>query len=214
MIASADITLAALLAPHVPAAPGTVRGICYLCGGATDAGYAEPPSDNFTAWASCYGGAVLCPLCRAVLHDRRFRATSWLATTAGVRFATRDDRLWLWQALVDPPAPPFALYITRGAQKQGWLTLTRYVSTSQAHYWVGTDWTDRPVPCAQPWMVQHALLVTRLRERGLSKTALCDGAYTMKHYERAIAEGWRPDLDAARALAGDPRWQVLVHVSA
>lgn len=208
------LTLAALLAPHVAAPPGPTAGTCYLCGAATPHGYREPPSDNFTAWAACYGGDVLCPVCRALLHDRRFRARSWCATPAGVRFATPEDRGWLWAALLDPPAPPFALYCTRGGQKQGWLSLARYVSHSREQFWVGTDWTDRPVRCARGWLAATAEQVTALRARGVSKATLLSGQPTAAQYARALREGWAAALDAARRWAGDPRWELLVYASA
>lgn len=194
--------------------PGSDAGRCYLCGRDTDRGHREPPSDAFTAWATVYSGSVLCERCYPVLHDRRFRARSWLATAAGVRFTEPgEDRRWLLETLLDPPEPPFALYLTRAGKKQGWISLVRYVSTSRERYWVGTDWLDRPVNLCRSWVHAVAPLVGELRRRRVPRTALVTGVFPPAVWKRAYREGWTRDLERAARLAGDPRWEVIVHVT-
>src|SRR5581483_5972654 len=105
---------------------------------------------------------------------------------------------------------PHAWYLTRGAQKQGWVTLARYVSPGPARLWVGTDWTDRPVALEAAYVAAQAPLLQTLRGAGLSKAALRSGQYAMKAWERAWAGGYAEMLEAARRQAGDPRWEVVV----
>lgn len=194
--------------------PGEAHGYCYLCRRETEHGHLEPPSDQFTAWATVYAGSVLCEWCYPVLHDRRFRSRSWLVTAAGVRFTEPgEDKIWLRDVILSPPEPPFALYLTRGGKKQGWISLVRYVSWSRERYWVGTDWLDRPVHLDRAWAAAHAPLAERLRQRGISRAALLTASYSPAVWKRAILEGWSSDLDATAALAGDPRWEVIVHVT-
>ncbi|MCS7256333.1 MAG: hypothetical protein NZ562_06880, partial [Thermomicrobium sp.] len=177
-------------------------------------GHAGAPSDNFTAWAAVYAGSVLCEYCRPLLRDRRFRSRSWLATPGHVRFVEPgEDRSWLRDALLDPPDPPFALYLTRNGQKHGWLSLQRYVSQSRDRFWVGTDWSDRPVYCDRLWLRQQVVLLDRLAERGVSRGQLLEGRFAPNVWKRAIAEAWTSDLEAAQRLAGDPQWEVLVYAA-
>lgn len=149
-MSSDDLTVSQLIARHAPTdarqpLSGDVPGICYICMLATEHGQRRAPSDAFTAWASCAVGDVLCPDCAATLSWRDVRMFSWLATPDGVRFEGRGDRGWLWDVLTDPPEPPYAVYVTQGGQKQGWIAGARQVATSRIATPISTDWTDRPV---------------------------------------------------------------------
>lgn len=212
------LTVTALIALHAPTdgkqpLTGDVPGICYICGLGTDRGQRRPPSDVFTAWASCTQGDVLCPDCAATLNYRDVRMFSWLVTPDAFRVSGRGDRGWLWDAIQDPPEPPYALYITRGGQKQGWISGVRQIAMSRATIPVLTDWTDRPVILRRVDWETMSPLVMRLREAGLSKRALIQGEYTANQWKRAIADGYVAELRRAQGYAGDPRWEILCHVS-
>jgi hypothetical protein len=196
------------------AEPGPACGRCYLCGQDTSAGHPGAPSESFTAWSSVYSGSVICEYCWPLVHDRRFRSRSWIATAGQVRFVEPgEDRSWLRDVLLDPPAPPFALYLTRNGKKQGWIPLLRYVSHSRERFWVGTDWTDRPVYCDRLWLVQQVELLDRLAERGVPRTQLLAGRFAPRVWRSAIQGGWTSDLEAVQRLAGDPQWEVLVYAA-
>jgi hypothetical protein len=194
--------------------PGTVPGLCYVCGQETETGWKEAPSAVFTAWAAVYAGEVMCERCRPLVKRGEFRHRSWVATSEGVRFTASGDRSFLWEALLHPPSPPFAIYLTRAGQKQGALGLIHYVSDSCRQFWVGTDWVDRPVLLEESWVRDQGHLVARLRERKVPKGVLVDGGFSPAHYKHAMEEGWLEDLELARSLAGDPRWEVIVYAYA
>lgn len=195
--------------------PTPHAGTCYLCGSETDAGWDEQPSSSFTAWASCYAGDVMCPGCYALVKDKSWHHSSWWAWCEGDKTQTlalwKDTGAQWFALLADPPPPPFACYITQGRRKHGELNIIRYVSESRTAYWVGTDWLTRPVYMQTDFAREWCSLVVRMRERKVSRVALAGGEYTMKHYETAIKQGWEADLEAARKLARDARWEVLVH---
>ncbi len=191
--------------------PGPDSGMCYICGTQTESGWAQAPSEAFTAWASVYGGNVMCPACRPLVKRGEFRHRSWLATQAGVEFTEKGKREFIWQALLSPPEPPFAIYLTRAGQKQGALGLLRYVSESQERYWVGVEWLDRPVLMEREVAIAHAELVEKLRARKLPKAVLLSGQYGANHYKRALEEDWIEDLDEARRWVGNPQWEVIIH---
>lgn len=209
----AGSSLAPLLVGDVGAQeplPGTHHGTCYVCGRQTEHGWAEAPSDNFTAWSQIYRGTVMCERCRPIFKDRRFRQRSWVATTTGVQFADPEHRTLLWDTLREPPDPPFCVYVTAGGQKQGWISLGIYPSTSRDRYWVGTDWTDRPILIERAWVHDQAPLLDRMRERKTPKQVLLDGQFSSGSWDRAIREGWTDDIEAVLARVGDPRWEVVV----
>lgn len=188
---------------------GSRAGRCRICAEVTTQGWAEVPSDTFTAWQQLYAGDVICEYCWAMLKDRRFRSRSWWATRDGLRFVD-GDRSWWWWWLREPPEPPFACYLTAGRQKQGWVAGVRYVATSRDRYPVLTDWTDRPVWMSRSWLADVAPLADRLRQRGLSRPALRAGP-SPRVVLRAHAEGWDTDLRALEAHLRDPRWEVCAY---
>ena len=197
-----------LLAPHVEVHNGPDAGRCYLCGRDTPRGFREPPSDTFSAWAQCSAGDVLCPHCRAALKAPT-RRSSWLLTAERWRVTSAEDKGWMLRAMLDPPAPPTAWYLTRGRQKQGWLSIIWRVTEGREALWVGVDWQEAAVRLPVAWAREQAPLLRRMRERKVWKAALATGEYHAGHWSRAIQQGWEADLRAALALAKDPRWEVL-----
>jgi hypothetical protein len=192
------------------AMPGRDAGQCRICATATERGWREAPSDSFTAWAQLYVGDVICEYCWALLKDRRFRARSWWAAEGQVRFV-EGDRAWFWTALQRPPSVPFAVYVTAGHQKQGWICGARYVAQSADRYPVMTDWLDRPVWLDRAYLAAHGPLLARLRALGLSRTALLAGPRPAL-MARALRDGWAGMLDDLERVRHDPRWEVCVHV--
>lgn len=210
MMTERVITVSELIARHIGTVPGPDAGTCFLCGNETDQGHRRAPSSSFTAYADCSTGAVICPACMAALSHWDCRGRSWLVTMDRFRPVTKDDKLILRDALLDPPEPPYAIYVTHGRQKQSWITLARRVSTSRSIAIVGTDWTDGPVRVDVTFARKHDPLLRRLRERKLPKAALRANALSPATWSRAIQEGWDDDLWQTNELAGDPRWEVMI----
>jgi hypothetical protein len=118
----------------------------------------------------------------------------------------------LREALFSPPEPPFAIYLTRGGKKQGWIGLMHCVTYSKDLLWIGTDWLDRPVSLERSYIESRLPLAVELRERRVPKSVLAQGSLSPKIYQRAVTEGWVDKLDKALTLACDPRWEVILHV--
>jgi hypothetical protein len=207
---SSSVSLPQLLARHLDHVPsGSVAGTCYICGLPTEVGFREKPSDNFTAWAQCFAGDVICPPCRAMLKDHRLRSRSWLASSTSILFRTSETKEAFFAALVDPPPPPVVAYVTQGGQRQGYLSIVWRVSMSPGQIWVGTDWLTAPVLLTQSWAREVAPLLRSLRNRGLPKSALLENP-PPAWWQKAIEGGWEEELRWAGELRGDPRWEVMV----
>ena len=207
------VTVSSLIASHIGPDPGHDAGTCYICGLATATGQRRAPSDTFTAWALCAQGDVLCPDCAACLQHRPVRFRPWLVTADHFRTVHKEDKGWLWEALMEPPEPPFAFYFTIGGQKQGWISGVRQIATSRDSYPVLTDWTDRPVLLRRADRERFAPLILALRAHGVSKRALQSCDFSAALWSKAIKEGWDRALRQALPFAGDPRWQIMVYAS-
>jgi len=192
---------------------GTDAGRCYVCGDETKTGHKQAPSNAFTAWSQLYGGDVICEFCK-VLFEKSHRFYPWMATLGSIRFQKPDDKEWLWPALLQPPVPS-AWYITKGRQKQGWLSIVNYVSESPDRVWIGTDFMDKPVIMDTSWLRNYAApLIGKMRDLKVTKDTLITGNFTPKMYEKLYKNGSLGEFEEAIGNAGDPRWEIAVYVHA
>jgi len=185
-----------------------------LCGEYTAQGHASVFSKDFTAYAYIYGGNVVCEYCAGMLKHKPFRTRSWVATTAGVEFIeSGDGRLRLREVLLDPPEPPFAIYITRNHQRQGWLTLMRYVSLSRERFYVGNDWLDAPAYIVRAEFAGLLAEAEPLLQRKVPRSVLLgESSPSPALVKKALLEGWMREFRSAMERAGDPAWEVAVYV--
>jgi CRISPR type IV-associated protein Csf1 len=149
-----------------------------------------------------------------MLQHKPFRTRSWIATTNGVEYIeSGDGRLKLREALLDPPKPPFAIYVTRNHQRQGWLTLMRRVSLSRDRFYVGNDLLDSPAYIVRDRFVQLLGEAEAMLARKVPRSVLLREAEpTVQLVKRALQEGWMEQLQRAMERAGDPAWEVAVYV--
>jgi hypothetical protein len=184
---------------------------CRICGLETERGWAVAPSEAFNAWDIVRSGEPgFCEWCWALLKDPRTRKQSWLGRPGEIRFFGGAELAGLATWLRAPELPA-VVSLTAGHRKVRWVVLGQRVSTSPSALWVATDWagpvlldaTDRaPLDLAE-----------RLLARGVRRTTLRSGQPTAKEWADAIAGGWRDELVRACERAGDPSWEVWVHVA-
>jgi hypothetical protein len=151
---------------------GTIAGKCMFCGKEA-MGFQPEISDSFTNANICSGGGIICPECNYINRaeipgakqsaGKLFRSNMWYATEGGIgviRFPKKElkegesgprdisDIFRLPERtprsiLVDPPEPPFAIFLTRSWKKPGWQTMLRAnggVATSRDVFLVGFDY--------------------------------------------------------------------------
>jgi len=184
-----------------------MRGTCVVCGGSTERGHSYKLPDKFTSAYRLYRGDVLCECCAAMLSEKSLRTRSWLATAHELRYLQRSE--WL-EVLLEPPEPPFAIYLTLGGKKHGYLSLIHRVSMSRERYWLGVDWHDAALCIDRARLHELLPIVAALREHGVGKAQLL-GEPTPTTVARAIKDGWYVLLEQARRLRGEPHWEVLVY---
>jgi len=188
---------------------GSKQGVCCICGKETKEGHKVPFSDNFTGYSFLIHGDCACPYCWTFFKTQDFRRRSWVATAKEVRFLKRNE---VREVMLEPPEPPFFIYVTQSGQRQGWLSALRYISYSRERFFISTDWVGH-------FMVDRQLakqmdnLIWLLRDKKISKTALRTGQYSMKQYRLAIEGGWQDLIEEARRYVKNPLWEVMVYVA-
>ena len=204
-----QITVPQLCCPN--AEKGNIKGKCIFCGLETDAGFPIPKKSNFTKWYSLSGGNCVCPSCAEFWGTRQFRSRSWVATKKEVKFGKLTE---IAPTVLNPPSPPFFIYLTRGGQKQGWLFTINLVSYSQKRFFIACDWADQPIMVEQKQAQEMFRLAAFLRKKEIGKGSLRNGNFVYKIWEKALEEGWNMKLAEARKFKKNLLWEVILHAVA
>lgn len=185
-----------------PSRRGSLEGVCLVCGAHTREGL--PPRlvfrPSFTEYNKLVrGGTVVCPVCAEMLSASEFRRRSWVMTLRGLRFLRRAE---VYETIIEPPQPPFALYATTSGKKQGFIVLAPYVATSRDFYPVAWDsdlvWVDRARA------LRYHELITVLRGMGARKGELLGGC-SPRTWAGARRECW-----LVERYRGDILWRLMV----
>jgi len=187
---------------------GDCTGKCIACGRQTARGVPARLPDTFTAAYKLYNGSTLCECCAPLFKERSFRNRSWVASQTEFRYIQRGE--WL-TTLTEPPEPPFAIYLTLGGQKYGYLPLIRRISTNRDRYWLATDWQESPLLIHRAQLAELIPIAQQLRARGVPKTQLLTAQFSPTIVAKAIKEGWEALLGTIEQLGGNPTWEVTVY---
>lgn len=189
-------------------ATGTIEGTCCVCGKETKQGFKNPFSDNFAGYSYLTHGNCTCPHCCGFFKNQDFRKRSWVATNNSVTFLKRAEIL---KAVLDPPAPPFAIYITQGGKRQGWLSGLKLVNYGRENFYIFTDFVDT-VYTSRLQAQSMSDMISELRKNKVGKTQLITGEYAMHVYKKAIEGGWHHLIEQARTHTKKPLWEVMVYL--
>lgn len=213
------MTLGELLAKARGEQPerGTIAGECMVCGQHTDCGFRgkETVSDNFSGWNRFFAGDCVCPECRYLFRDQTFRKKSWVASTVGGfrTFSGAEDREARLQAILEPPEPPFFIYVARAGQRQSWLCCLHRIATSRDCFFIAHEDYDVPVLVDRKTATEYANLVRRAVELKITKTELKSGQFNLGTWKRALKGQYEDLLRAIAGYKGNILWEVMVHVA-
>jgi hypothetical protein len=232
--------------------PGTLAGKCMFCG-EDAMGLMPEISDSFTNANICSGGTIICPDCNYINRaeipgakqsaGKLYRSNMWYATEGGIgviRFPKKElkegqeparDLSAIFRLpertprsiLVDPPEPPFAIFLTRSWKKPGWQTMLRAnggVATSRDLFLVGFDYEVIYVDRAKLHLDLSYIDMLRADPAKPGKILLTKGELESgKIGAGAVARMIDARMDVA-AIVGDlrkrsnnPGWALAVYVS-
>ena len=197
------------LAIKDPKIKGELKGKCIYCGKMSKIGLKIGLSNTFTAYSQLFNGNLICEYCWEFIKTNTFRSRSWIATQDKVNHL---KRLEILNYLLNPPKPPFAIYITKGGKKQGWMGNLFLVNYNSINYWIITDWSGA-IYANKEIIKIYSEMIKKLREVKISKTSLTSGSPAMKDYERAIKNGLENEIKQSIKEAKNPLWEVIVYVS-
>jgi CRISPR type IV-associated protein Csf1 len=188
---------------------GSVSGNCVLCGRKTEKGHKIDFSDNFTGFSYLQIGDTICEYCFTFIKNQDFRRKSWIATQEKVIFLNKKEILGY---ILNPPEPPFSIYITSTGQRQGWLDGYRQgINFSNTTFFILTDFVGL-VQARKDLALKMNELISFLRDKKITKEQLLSGLYTTGIYMKAVQEGWEEKLSIARKFAKNQLWEVIVYV--
>lgn len=190
-------------------APDAPSADCGLCGAFAPARpWRDVLKPSFTALPDLHA-EFLCWACEWALSTRATRS-SHLAHGDTVRKLERKE---FWPLLLDPPEPPFVIYLTESGQKHG-LYLQRVAEYRELFRVQVDDWSCDFVPSRDvEWMTAAA----DARRLGVSRDAIASGDYSSrevlamgKEYRwiEKVLERWRGtnNLRLLRLMPGKEDW--------
>lgn len=201
-------TLSKLLcsARNITPDQGDLTGSCILCGLETVHGHKAELKDTFTAYDLIQGGSCICPECWHVYNEQMYRKKAWVVTPLTFLEVKRDGAKEL---LLNPPEPPFVIYLTQTWKKQGWLNLINRVQESRTNYVIGLDYDLIEVNTTK--LEEYCTLISELLEKKIMKTELHTGQLKAKSYEKL---GYDMELiEKIKTLVGNPLWNLAIFVS-
>lgn len=186
---------------------GNESGTCVFCGRETEQGHPKKIiSDNFTAWDRLSGGNVVCPECNYVYSSPTYRKKAWVVTDSKFSEIKRENAKEL---LLNPPEPPFVIYLTQTWKVQGFVNLINRVQGSRTKYTIGLDYKLIDVNTEQ--LKEYCDIINDILEKKITKTELSTGNFKAKSYEKL---GYDMELiEKIKVLAGNPLWDLAIFVS-
>jgi CRISPR type IV-associated protein Csf1 len=186
----------------LPATEGKEAGQCVACGFRSDKGNKIDFSDNFLGWNQFQSGSILCEYCYTLCRSSQdYRRRSWVLSRDGIRFIRREEIIG---CILEPPEPPFAIYLTETGQKQGFLSLISRPNFSRTRYILAFD--DKLVNVEAGQARKFHDIISKARDMKFTKTELMSSPSAHRWKDREICE-------QIMQFSKNPLWQVIVYAS-
>jgi CRISPR type IV-associated protein Csf1 len=181
---------------------GDIEGSCIVCGRITDEGLEIDYSSNFTKWNLLEAGNCICPNCYELTRNQDYRRSMWISTKEGITKFKKDDMLGY---ILNPPEPPFGMYLTRTWQKQGFFKLINKVNYSRHHYFTALDMQVIRVDLDEA--KKMAELGETLRDEGITKEELETGEFRPHRYKDISLQL----IEQVKEFANQKLWRLIVY---
>lgn len=202
------ITLSQLVCLHVPSTEiktSTCSGTCVFCGESSECGFPAELKKTFTAYAYLQMGDIICPECYYVYTTQKYRLSMWVVSKDEFRFFKKAEA---YDIVMNPPSPPFGIYLTKTWKKQGWIVIMNKVNYTRDCFFVGLDYNVIFVNLEL--LQEYITLIKYLRKQKISKQELETGNLSVKSIEKIDM-----NLELMKQIqnyAGDPLWGLGVYI--
>ncbi len=181
---------------------GEEEGHCIICSRETTKGHPIDFSPNFMGWVNLYEGDCICEYCYSLCRNQQYRKRAWAVSNKGVHILKREEIISI---LLNPPSPPFGIYLTKTYKKQGFMKLIHKVNYNRDHYFIAFD--DDVIYVEREIITPMIQFATKLRENNLNKSEMISGNVKIRNYSKLNIE----DIDLLKSFAGMPMWKVVVY---
>ena len=189
---------------------GIRRGVCIVCSEFTEYGVEPPVSNNFMGWNQFFTGNCMCPECAVLFSDQTFRKKSWVASPGYFETFKNDQAL---QILLNPPPPPFFIYIAKIGQRQSWLSCLRLVASNPNRYWFSHENYSSPIFFERERAEVFAEMARQGLNMGIPKSELTKAEFSAQTWKKVLKNGDTDFLYSLGKNKNDPLWEVIVDVS-
>jgi len=181
---------------------GELEGSCIVCGRSTEQGHKIDYSANFTKWNLLQAGNCICPNCYELTRNQDYRRSMWVATKEKITRFKKENML---EYILNPPDPPFGIYLTKTWQKQGFFKLINKVNYSKKSYFTALDMQIIRVDLSLA--KEMADIGQKLREKRVTKEELETGelyAHRYKEIDLSLVE-------KVKEYAKQKLWSLIVY---
>lgn len=181
---------------------GHMKGTCIVCGRSTEQGNKIDYSPNFTLWNLLTAGDCICPPCYELTRNQQYRRSMWVVNKEGITFFKKKEML---SHLLNPPEPPFGMYLTKTWQKQGFFKLINKLNYSQENYTVALDMKLIHVKLSVA--KEMSALAKTLRKKKFTKEELKTGEIHAHRYKDCDLSL----LEQLKEYANQQLWRLIVY---
>lgn len=172
---------------------------CVFCGSSAQTTSIRFPK-TFTAYQFLQAGSGACNRCLEMLKDPKYRRNSWIITQNG-EFKVLENPI---EALLNPPEPPFYMYLTRMKRKHGWILAVNYPVLSKDKFFVTVD--EERIFIDRQKLEKYWCLYRYFRDKGLrKKDFLSLNPASIRKFNLM-----RKEIQTLKTLSDDRLWRLVV----
>ncbi|MEM4454445.1 MAG: hypothetical protein QXT28_07035 [Thermofilaceae archaeon] len=172
---------------------------CVFCGSNAPTHPVSFP-ETFTAYQFLQAGSGACSRCLEMFRDPKYRRNNWIITRDG-EFRVLENPI---EVLLNPPSPPFYIYLTRTRRKHGWILAVNYPALSRDKFFVTVD--EERVFVDRQKLEEYWRLYRCFRDKGLRKKDF----FSLSPASARKLRLTREEVQALRTLSDDRLWRLVV----
>lgn len=178
---------------------------CIFCADRVEGGYPAELPGNFMSQQWLQAGDGICVRCHGFLKSAEVRRNSWIIRGFEMALDHLEPLKRPLETILDPPEPPFRLYLTRMKRKHGWIRLLHNPALSRICFPVSYE--EDLIRVNIEKVGEHYTLVSSLMDRGVTKRSLREGLTPYEVKKRNITFQEVKEVEKNRR---DPLWRLVV----